>query len=185
MYLRQVLDILPLIIRRVQTDPTGHSASMSDSRVNTLQWCRRIITAQTNDINQSHRTKQATIVKKQRPVNLELNTISFPPSAISSILHRVTGVALFFALILVIGAWAISLTSAEGFASVQNAMNGWFGKVVAIGTLSALSYHILGGLRHMVMDMGHWEELQSGNTSAKVIIVLWIVLTVVAGVAVW
>ncbi|MEC7528360.1 MAG: succinate dehydrogenase, cytochrome b556 subunit, partial [Pseudomonadota bacterium] len=30
-------------------------------------------------------------MKKQRPVNLELNTIKFPPSAISSILHRVTG----------------------------------------------------------------------------------------------
>jgi succinate dehydrogenase / fumarate reductase cytochrome b subunit len=124
-------------------------------------------------------------VKKQRPVNLQLNTISFPPSAISSILHRVTGVALFFALMFVIGAWAVSLSSEQGFMSVQEAMGGIIGKVVAIGTLSALSYHILGGLRHMVMDMGHWEELQSGNNSAKAIIVLWVILTVVAGVAVW
>ncbi|MFC6439860.1 succinate dehydrogenase, cytochrome b556 subunit [Bowmanella sp. JS7-9] len=124
-------------------------------------------------------------MKKQRPVNLQLNTISFPPSAISSILHRVTGVALFFALMFVIGAWAVSLSSEQGFMSVQEAMGGIIGKVVAIGTLSALSYHILGGLRHMVMDMGHWEELQSGNNSAKAIIVLWVILTVVAGVAVW
>ena len=62
-------------------------------------------------------------------------------------------------------------------------MDGIIGKVIAIGTLSALTYHILGGLRHVVMDLGHWEELESGNLSAKIAIALWIVLTVVLGVA--
>ena len=37
-------------------------------------------------------------VKKQRPVNLDLTTISMPATAKASIFHRVTGVALFFAL---------------------------------------------------------------------------------------
>ena len=124
-------------------------------------------------------------MKKQRPVNLELNTIKFPPSAISSILHRVTGVAMFFALLFVIWAWAVSVQSPEGFANVQAIMDGFFGKFVAIGTASALTYHILGGLRHVVMDLGHWEELESGNTSAKAVIALWVVLTVVLGVALW
>jgi len=122
-------------------------------------------------------------VKKQRPVNLELNTIKFPPAAISSILHRVTGVAMFFELLFVIWAWAVSVSSPEGFANVQAMMDGIIGKVIAIGTLSALTYHILGGLRHVVMDLGHWEELESGNLSAKIAIALWIVLTVVLGVA--
>ena len=131
----------------------------------------------------SLRIKQAYIVKKQRPVNLELNTIIFPPAAISSILHRVTGVAMFFALLFVIWAWAVSVSSPEGFANVRAMMDGIIGKVIAIGTLSALTYHILGGLRHVVMDLGHWEELESGNLSAKIAIALWIVLTVVLGVA--
>ncbi|MDO6565982.1 succinate dehydrogenase, cytochrome b556 subunit [Alteromonas sp. 1_MG-2023] len=121
-------------------------------------------------------------MKKQRPVNLELNTIKFPPAAISSILHRVTGVAMFFALLFIIWAWAVSVSSPEGFANVQSMMDGIIGKVIAIGTLSALTYHILGGLRHVVMDLGHWEELESGNLSAKIAIALWIVLTVVLGV---
>ncbi len=133
----------------------------------------------------SLRIKQAYIVKKQRPVNLELNTIKFPPSAISSILHRITGVAMFFALLFVIWAWAVSLSSADGFASVQSMMDGIIGKLVAIGTASALTYHILGGIRHGIMDMGYWEELESGNLSAKIVIGLWIVLTVVLGVALW
>ncbi|WP_018981662.1 succinate dehydrogenase, cytochrome b556 subunit [Salinimonas chungwhensis] len=124
-------------------------------------------------------------MKKQRPVNLELNTIKFPPSAISSILHRITGVAMFFALLFVIWAWAVSVSSPEGFEQVQSLMAGVFGKIIAIGTLSALTYHILGGVRHMVMDMGYWEELDSGNISAKAIIALWIILTIVLGVVLW
>jgi succinate dehydrogenase / fumarate reductase cytochrome b subunit len=124
-------------------------------------------------------------VKKQRPVNLQLNTISFPPAAITSILHRVTGVARFFRLLFVIWAWAVSVSSVEGFAMVQEQMAGPIGKFIAIGTISALAFHIIGGLRHLVMDMGYWEELESGNNSAKASILLWIILTVVVGVVLW
>lgn len=133
----------------------------------------------------SYGQKEHKNVKKQRPVNLQLNTISFPPAAITSILHRITGVALFFALLFVIGAWAYSVSSPEGFDLVQQQMNGWLGKVIAIGTISALSYHILGGVRHLIMDMGVWEELESGNNSAKAIIGIWIILTIVVGVLLW
>ena len=121
-------------------------------------------------------------MKKQRPVNLQLNTISFPPAAIVSILHRVTGVAMFFAMIFVIWAWAVSVHSIDGFEQVKDVMDGAIGKFIAIGTISALIYHILGGIRHVIMDMGHLEELESGNTSAKIIIGLWILLTFVVGV---
>ena len=124
-------------------------------------------------------------MKKQRPVNLDLKTIKFPPSAVSSILHRVTGVAMFFALLFVIWAWAVSVSSPDGFVNVQTIMDGVIGKLIAIGTASALTYHILGGIRHVIMDMGHWEELESGNNSARAIIALWVVLTVVLGVALW
>jgi len=124
-------------------------------------------------------------VKKQRPVNLDIKTIKFPPSAISSILHRVTGVAMFFALLFVIWAWAVSLSSQAGFDQVGELMNGFIGKFIAIGTVSALTYHLLGGVRHVIMDMGYWEELESGNASAKAVIGLWVVLTIVGGIALW
>jgi succinate dehydrogenase / fumarate reductase cytochrome b subunit len=124
-------------------------------------------------------------VKKQRPVNLDLNTISFPPAAVASILHRVTGVAMFFALLFVIYAWATSVASIEGYNSVHSMMNAWYGKVISIGTLSALSYHIIGGIRHAVMDMGYWEELDSGNNSARAGMGMWVVITAVLGVILW
>jgi succinate dehydrogenase / fumarate reductase cytochrome b subunit len=124
-------------------------------------------------------------VKKQRPVNLDLTTIKMPASAKASILHRITGVAFFFAMVFVIVAWAVSLQSADGFATAKAWMAGPFGKFVAIGSLAALSYHIIGGIRHLIMDMGYWEELESGNKSAVAAIAIWLVTVVVAGVWLW
>jgi succinate dehydrogenase / fumarate reductase cytochrome b subunit len=124
-------------------------------------------------------------VKKQRPVNLDLTTISFPAPALASILHRVTGVAMFFALVFVIWAWAVSLSSAEGFEQVKLVLQSFIAKFIAWGTITVLLYHMIGGIRHLIMDMGHWEELKSGNTSAVVTIALWIVLAVLAGVWLW
>ncbi|HAW92119.1 TPA: succinate dehydrogenase, cytochrome b556 subunit [Candidatus Azambacteria bacterium] len=124
-------------------------------------------------------------VKKQRPVNLDLSTISLPAAAKASILHRVTGVAMFFALVFVIWAWAYSLQSQTSFDYVQSLMTSHLAKIIALGTLSVLIYHLLAGLRHLVMDMGHWEELKSGTLSANVVMGLWIVLSVLAGVWLW
>ncbi|GAB55208.1 succinate dehydrogenase cytochrome b556 subunit [Glaciecola punicea ACAM 611] len=124
-------------------------------------------------------------MKKQRPVNLDLTTIELPAAGKASILHRVTGVAMFFALVFVIWAWATSLGSEADFQMVKDVLNGPFGYVVALGTLSALSFHLLGGIRHVIMDMGYWEELHSGNLSANIAIGGWIVLTVVLGVILW
>ena len=124
-------------------------------------------------------------MKKQRPINLDLNTISFPPAAVASILHRATGVAMFFALLFVVYAWATSVASIEGYNFVISMMDAWYGKIITIGTLSVLSYHIIGGVRHVVMDMGYWEELDSSNSSATIAMGLWVVLTIVLGVVLW
>jgi len=124
-------------------------------------------------------------VKKQRPVNLELNTISFPPSAIASILHRVSGVIMLVLVGLLVWLLSTSLSSPEGFAKAQSVMFHPVVKFVIWGFLTALGYHLLAGLRHMVMDMGYWEELDSGNISAKAIVVLAVILSVLAGVWLW
>ncbi len=124
-------------------------------------------------------------MKKQRPVNLQLNTISFPPTAIASILHRISGVGMFIAMVFIIWAWATALQSSESFDLVREVMNGVIGKIITIGTASLLIYHIVVGIRHVIMDMGHWEEIDSGNSSAIASFVIWIVLTIAVGVSVW
>ena len=124
-------------------------------------------------------------MKKQRPVNLDLTTIQLPAAGKASILHRATGVAMFFALAFMVWAWATSLGSEAEFQMVKDVINGPIGFVISLGTLSALSFHFIGGVRHVIMDMGYWEELQSGNASATAAIGLWILLTIVLGVLLW
>lgn len=124
-------------------------------------------------------------MKKQRPVNLELTTISFPAAAISSILHRISGVIMLVSIGLLVWALAVSLQSAEGFAMVHDLFTSFIAKFIAWGILTALSYHLLAGVRHMLMDMGYFEELKSGRISAHIIFVLAVVLSVLAGVWLW
>ncbi|PCI60871.1 MAG: succinate dehydrogenase, cytochrome b556 subunit [Gammaproteobacteria bacterium] len=124
-------------------------------------------------------------MKKQRPVNLDLTTIKMHAAANASILHRVSGVIMVFALGILLWTLSISLSSAEGFAQVKSLLDGVFFKIIMLGIISALSYHLLGGVRHILMDLGHFEELDSGNATAKFIMALWLVFTVLAGVWLW
>ncbi|MGB1200885.1 succinate dehydrogenase, cytochrome b556 subunit [Cognaticolwellia aestuarii] len=124
-------------------------------------------------------------MKKQRPVNLDLSTIKMHAAANASILHRISGVIMVFAIGILLWTLSLSLSSVEGFAQVESLLSGLFFKIIILGTLSALIYHLLGGIRHLIMDLGYFEELPSGNTTAKIIIALWLILTVVVGVRLW
>ncbi|MCE2593285.1 succinate dehydrogenase cytochrome b556 subunit [Motilimonas cestriensis] len=124
-------------------------------------------------------------MKKQRPVNLDLQTISFPVTAIASILHRVSGVIVFVALAILLSLLAQSLGSKEGFENVASLADNFFIKFILWGILTALAYHIVVGIRHMIMDLGYWEELESGTQSAKVSFIIAIILSLLAGIMVW
>ncbi|QUY49535.1 succinate dehydrogenase cytochrome b556 subunit [Serratia plymuthica] len=125
-------------------------------------------------------------VKKQRPVNLDLQTIQFPVTAIASILHRVSGVITFVAVGILLWLLGLSLSSQEGFMQAAAIMNSFIVKFIFWGILTALAYHICGGIRHLLMDFGYIEEsLAVGQRSAQVAIGLTVVLSVLAGVLVW
>ena len=124
-------------------------------------------------------------MKKQRPVNLDLTTIKMHPAANASILHRVSGVIMVFAIGILLLTLATSLSSAEGFTQIQGYLDGIFFKFIIFGCLSALTYHVLAGVRHLFMDLGHFEELASGNTSAKLIMIIWLAVSAVIGVWLW
>ena len=124
-------------------------------------------------------------MKKQRPVNLDLTTIKMHPSANASILHRVSGVIMVFAIGILLWTLSLSLSSSEGFAQIQAFLDGFFFKFIIFGIISALTFHILMGIRHLFMDSGYFEELASGNTSAKLTMALWFILSVFVGVWLW
>lgn len=125
-------------------------------------------------------------VKKQRPVNLDLQTIRFPITAIASILHRVSGVITFVAVGILLWLLGTSLSSPEGFLTASSIMNNFFVELILWGILIALAYHAVMGIRHLLMDFGYIEEtLEAGTRSAKICFVIIVVLSLLAGVLVW
>jgi succinate dehydrogenase / fumarate reductase cytochrome b subunit len=120
-----------------------------------------------------------------RPVNLDLQTIHFPITAIASILHRVSGVITFVAIGILLWLLSVSISSPEGFQYASELVGGFFVKFVLWGILTALSYHIVGGVRHLIMDLGYFEELESGKQTAKISFAITVVLSLLAGVMVW
>lgn len=124
-------------------------------------------------------------MKKQRPVNLDLQTISLPLPGLASILHRISGVIMFVATGILMWFFAESLSSPLGFANVQDIMSSFLAKFVFWGILTALAYHLVVGVRHIIVDMGYGEELDSANTTARISMVITLILSVLAGVWVW
>ncbi|MGL5146681.1 MAG: succinate dehydrogenase, cytochrome b556 subunit, partial [Plesiomonas shigelloides] len=94
-------------------------------------------------------------------------------------------VIMLFAMGILIWLLNGSLASAESFHGVMTLFDNLLVKFVVWGILTALGYHLLGGIRHLVMDTGRWEELDSGNASAKAVLVLAIAFSISAGIWVW
>jgi len=124
-------------------------------------------------------------VKSQRPVNLDLRTIKLPVTAYTSILHRISGVILFVSLAIMLYALDKSLDSEEGFGQVKACLTSPLAKLVIWGILSALLYHLVAGVRHLIMDMGIGETLEGGKLGSKIVIAVSVVVIVLAGVWIW
>lgn len=124
-------------------------------------------------------------VKDNRPKNLDLNTMHFPLPAITSILHRISGVFIFVGVAILLWVLAESLGSEQGFSNVQQ----WFAlmpvKLVMWAIVAGLIYHLIAGIKHLLMDVGAGETLEGGQMSAKVVVVVSAVLIIAVGVWIW
>ena len=103
----------------------------------------------------------------------------------ASILHRVSGIIVFIALAIFLILLNYSLSSAEDFLRVQGYFDLFIVEFVFWGSLTGLAYHAVFGIRHMIQDLGYWEEMDSASLSAKVGFVITAVLSVLAGILVW
>ncbi|MFZ2290688.1 MAG: succinate dehydrogenase, cytochrome b556 subunit [Halopseudomonas yangmingensis] len=124
-------------------------------------------------------------MNSKRPVNLDLRTIQLPITAYTSIAHRISGVILFLAIALMLWMLELSLSSEAGFEQVKTLMQNPLVKFITWGVVSALLYHLVAGIRHLVMDAGIGEGLESGKLGSKIVIAVSVVLIVLLGVWIW
>ena len=115
--------------------------------------------------SESKLLNKQVIEKDNRPVNLNLLTISLPIIGLSSILHRISGVAVFFSFPLIVWVFSISLKSENSFLMLSNLLqNSIAFKVITFLILVGFSYHLLAGIRKLISDaFGVGETLESGR----------------------
>jgi len=125
------------------------------------------------------------MVSHKRPINLDLTSFSYPPMMIASILHRISGVVLFLLLPMMLYFFRLSLHSAVSFAQLHTKLSAPLNKFFFWAFGAALIYHVLAGIRHIVMDLGWAESLVAGRRSAQAVIVLAVFLSLWFGVVLW
>lgn len=128
----------------------------------------------------SDQTLQKT---KARPVyrNIDMGDLAhyrLPIIGVASIVHRITGVALFVGLIALLPMLHMSLKSEAGFQAFRTIVWGnAIAKIVLLGLLFAIIYHLIAGVRHMIQDANKWLDLASARSTATAVFVISALLT--------
>jgi succinate dehydrogenase / fumarate reductase cytochrome b subunit len=92
---------------------------------------------------------------ESRPLSPHLQIWRWHGTMLMSILHRITGVGLYFGTALVVWWLAAAAGSPAAFDFVSRIAGSWFGLLVLFGFTWALLHHALGGVRHFVWDLGY------------------------------
>ena len=107
-----------------------------------------------------------------RPLSPHLQIYKPMLTTAMSIMHRITGVGLYFGIVLLVWWLTAASISDSYFDFVQGFFGHWFGRLVLFGFTWALMHHALGGLRHLLWDTGRGFDLK---------VVEWLVRANLAG----
>ncbi|HWM83428.1 MAG TPA: succinate dehydrogenase, cytochrome b556 subunit [Pseudolabrys sp.] len=118
-----------------------------------------------------------------RPLSPHLQIYRPMLTMMMSIVHRITGAALYFGTVIVAW-WLIAAASGpNAYATFEWAIGSILGKLVLFGYTWALIHHALGGIRHLVWDMGYgfgpqereWLAAATLIGSIGLTVILWVV----------
>ena len=114
----------------------------------------------------------------ERPLSPHLQIYRIQMTSVSSILTRITGHALMAGVILGVW-WLLAAAVSDPYFALANAvMTSWFGKLVMTGSLWAVWYHYLAGLRHLLFDARLGLEIKTAELLGWACIIGSVVLTV-------
>ena len=120
-----------------------------------------------------------------RPINLDLSTFKYPLPAITSLLHRISGAFIFVGVALMLYLLDLSLQSEAGFAQVLELLDQLLVKLLVWAVMAGLLFHLIAGIKHLLMDLGVGETLQGGVIGARITLLASAIAIIVAGVWIW
>lgn len=119
----------------------------------------------------------ADVNRGDRPLSPHLQVYKPQITSVLSILHRMTGVALTLGAVLLVWWFFAGASSAADFETADAFLSGPFGGFILVGSLFALAYHLLNGIRHLFWDAGFGFDLDTVTASGWAVIAGAVVLT--------
>jgi succinate dehydrogenase / fumarate reductase cytochrome b subunit len=124
-------------------------------------------------------------VSVARPLSPHLSIYRPMLSMMMSIVHRITGSALYFGTLLLVW-WLLAVASGPtAYATFQSAASSWIGRLILLGYTWALLHHMLGGLRYLIWDTGRGFGAAERELMVRATLAGSIILTIVLWVAVY
>jgi succinate dehydrogenase / fumarate reductase cytochrome b subunit len=125
------------------------------------------------------------MIASQRPKHLDLFKIRLPVPGFVSILHRVSGAALFLFAGVLLYLLQESLVSPESYIRFRDLADHWLVKLFLTGMLWAFLHHFFAGLRFLLLDIGWFGDLKSARVMSWGVLAASLALTLVLGVCIW
>ena len=115
----------------------------------------------------------------ERPLSPHLQIYRPMLTMTMSIVHRLTGAALYFGTLIVIW-WLVALaTGPVYFEYVQELLGSLLGRLILFGYTWALVHHAIGGIRHLIWDTGRGFDLDVVEWMARLNLAGSIIITLV------
>lgn len=113
-----------------------------------------------------------------RPLSPFITVYRWPVTMATSIIHRMTGVALAGGT-LFLAWWLIAAASGpETYQFFYAAAESPFGQIVMFGFVWSLAYHLVNGIRHLAWDFGYGYEVATANRTGVLVFVLSLLMAV-------
>lgn len=118
------------------------------------------------------------MANRARPLSPHLQVYRWQVQMVSSILHRVTGVALVVGMLgLTWGLLALA-GGPDRWQAFTDCVGSPLGMVVLFGFAWSLAFHLINGVRHLVQDAGHGLSIPDFVRSSWISIIGSVVLVV-------
>lgn len=121
----------------------------------------------------------ADVNRGNRPLSPHLTVYRPQLTSVTSILTRITGNALILASLLTVWWFLAAATSQEYFVVADAVITSWFGDLVMFGSLWALWYHTLAGIRHLIWDNAMMLEIEKAERLGWAVVGGSVVLTII------
>jgi succinate dehydrogenase / fumarate reductase cytochrome b subunit len=121
----------------------------------------------------------ADLNRGNRPLSPHLSIYRMTITMLVSIMNRITGAGMALAGIMIVWWLMAAASSPAYFETVTGYLTSWVGLLILVGSLWALWFHFLGGLRHIVMDFGIGYEIKTVNMTGWIVLIGSFVLTAI------